>query len=240
MMIGLLKKDVIANRSSILINIGVLLAMNIYLYYSTFLDFLIFFNIIYIVLITISPISMDDKTKSDRLFVSVPITRKRIVFSRYLYSVLVIISMLLLLIGYIFILSNILTPKLISFDDVLDIKVILSIAFFAVIAVCFFIPFIYRFGQMGIMIGLMLTVSLSLVAFVVTFIASRGGEGSIFRNTLRNFFENLEKGSLSAFYDRISVNIGPVPAIFLMLGSVIAAIAISIALSVFIYRKKEF
>jgi ABC-type transport system involved in multi-copper enzyme maturation permease subunit len=194
-------------------------------------------NIIYAILVAITPITVEAKLKADPLTLSLPVTRQKIVNSKYLYALFTIIAMILLLFIYGNILNILISANYIDFSNALTFSRVFSIFFFAVTAVSIFIPFVYKFGQNGIMIGLGGTVLVSTVFFMITAI---GLKSEIMKRVISSFFERIENGGLSNFFYSISQNLGTPLAITILVGIMAAAVFLSMRISMFIYIRKEF
>jgi hypothetical protein len=236
-MLKLMKKDLIAGRNSLLINLLILLVFSAVMFKIALLDMFILIYIIYIVIIAITPITIEDKVKADPLILSLPVTRKKIVSSRYIYALIAVIALMIFLFIYGYILDMFISSNNIDFSGALTFSRVFSILFFTVIAASFFIPFVYRFGQNGIMLGLGGTVLASTVFFMITAIGLRS---EVMSNILGGFFENLEGGGLSNFFLSVSQGLGTPLALVLLTGIMAVVVFISMRISVFIYARKEF
>jgi hypothetical protein len=236
-MLKMIKKDLITCRNTLLINILVLLIFTAVMFKIALLDVFLMINIIYTVLIAITPITVEDKLKADPLTLSLPITRQRIVSSKYLYALFAVISLIIFLFIYGNVLNMLIPANYIDFTSALTFSRVFSLFFFTVVAVAFFIPFVYRFGQNGIMLGLGGTVLLSTIFFMITAIGLRS---EIMKNIIGGFFERLENGGLSNFFNSVSGNLGKPLALVVLIGVMAVAVFISMRASLFIYRRKEF
>jgi len=236
-MLKMIKKDLIACRNSLLINILVLLIISGVMFKIALLDMFLMINIIYIVLVAITPITIEDKLKADPLTLSLPVNRKMIVNARYLYAVMAVISLIVFVFLYGYILNMFISSNNIDFSNALTFSRVFSFLFFTVLAVSFFIPFVYRFGQNGIMLGLGGTVLVSTIFFMVTAIGLRS---EVMRRVIGGFFESLEGGGLSNFFADLSAGMGTTPALAVLVAIMAAAVFISMRVSMFVYLRKEF
>jgi ABC-type transport system involved in multi-copper enzyme maturation permease subunit len=236
-MLMMIKKDLIVCRNGLLINILVLLVFAAVMFKIALLDMFLFVNIIYIVLLAITPITTEDKLKADPLTLSLPFTRKKMVGSRYLYALLAIIIMIVFIFIYGYVLNFFISSNNIDFSNALTFSRVFSIFFFTVVAVSFFIPFVYKFGQNGIMLGLGGTVLISTVFFMITAIGLRS---EMMKRIVGGFFERIENGGLSNFFYSISQNMGTSLALAMLIGIMVVAVFLSMKLSMFIYARKEF
>jgi len=236
-MLKMIRKDLITTRNTLLINIAVLLVMSAVMFKIALLDVFLMINIIYAVLIAITPITVEDKLRADPLTLSLPITRRRIVGSKYLLALLTIISMIIFLFIYGNILNIFISANYIDFSNALTFSRVFSLFFFTVMAVSLCIPFVYRFGQNGIVIGLGGTVLLSTVFFMITAIGLRS---ELMKRIIGGFFERLENGGLSNFFYSISQDMGTALALTMFICIMIVVVFVSMRLSMFIYIRKEF
>jgi len=236
-MLKMIRKDLITTRNTLLINIAVLLVMGAVMFKIALLDVFLMINIVYAVLIAITPITVEDKLRADPLTLSLPITRRRIVGSKYLLALLTIISMIIFLFIYGNILNIFISANYIDFSNALTFSRVFSLFFFTVMAVSLCIPFVYRFGQNGIVIGLGGTVLLSTVFFMITAIGLRS---ELMKRIIGGFFERLENGGLSNFFYSISQDMGTALALTMFICIMIVVVFVSMRLSMFIYIRKEF
>jgi len=236
-MLKMIRKDFITTRNTLLINIAVLLVMGAVMFKIALLDVFLMINIVYAVLIAITPITVEDKLRADPLTLSLPITRRRIVGSKYLLALLTIISMIIFLFIYGNILNIFISANYIDFSNALTFSRVFSLFFFTVMAVSLCIPFVYRFGQNGIVIGLGGTVLLSTVFFMITAIGLRS---ELMKRIIGGFFERLENGGLSNFFYSISQDMGTALALTMFICIMIVVVFVSMRLSMFIYIRKEF
>ncbi len=75
----LIKKDFLASKNAILLNLIVLLVFGGIMLKISELDFFLFILIIYIVLMVLTPIIVEGKLKTGGLIVSLPIKRSKII-----------------------------------------------------------------------------------------------------------------------------------------------------------------
>ncbi len=119
----------------------------------------------------------------------------------------------------------------------MSFSLVFSVIFFAVIAISFFILFVYRFGQMGIMIGAIATMLLTTLLFVIT---SLGFRDNFLKNTLGAFFDKIGQGAISNFFSGFSGSIGILLTIAIMFLIMAIMLFISLRVSLFVYSRKEF
>ena len=236
-MFKIIKKDLITCRNNILINILIFVIFSAVMFKIALLDMFLLISIIYIVLISITPITVEDKLKADPLTLSLPLNRKRIVGSRYLYALFAVIALIVFIFVYGYILNIFISSNNFDFSNAVTFSRVFSIFFFAVIAVAFFIPFVYRFGQNRIMLGLGGTVLVSTVFFMITAIGLRS---EMMKAVIGGFFERLESGGLSNFFYSVSQDMGAGLALSVLTGIMVLAVFLSMRLSMFIYLRKEF
>ena len=240
-MFRLIKKDFIVSRNSLLINLAILFAMLILMFKIALPDFFLFMGIIYIVLLVISPITLEDKLKTWSLTSSLPTNRKRIIVSRYIYASIIIIVMVGVLFLYGFLLDSLMTSRYINFSENFSYGQLISVFFLATILAAIFIPFTYKFGQMGIVYGLGVAVLLSTVIFLILGLGLRD---NIVMKAIGGFIGSLEEGSITNLFGNFSSvfthSYSGVLATLLLLAMMAAAMFISFRISVFIYSRKEF
>ncbi len=237
-MFKIIKKDLIAGRNSLLINLLFLLVFSAVMFKIALLDMFLLIYIIYAVLVVITPITIEDKLKADPLMLSMPLTRRIIVNSRYLYAVIIIIALTLFMFLYCNILNIFISSNYIDFSPAFTFSRVFSILFFTVIAASLFIPFVYRFGQNGIMLGLGGTALASTVFFMITAIGLRS---EMMKRTVGGLFEGLESGGgPSNFFHSVSQSMGTALALMILTAIMAIVVFISMRISVFIYSRKEF
>ena len=236
-MMKLIKKDLIFGRNSLLINFLLLLVFGGVMFKLSMLDIWLMIIILYIAILVISPITMEDKLKTDSLMVSMPLKRSTIINSRYLFAILIIVLVTNFMLSYGYVLDRFITANYIDYSNVFTFSRVFSMIFFSVIIISFLIPFVFRFGQNGMMIGLAGSVLLSTVLFMIT---ALGIKNTILKRVLGGFFERVENGGLSNFFTAVSANIGPLFAILILTGIMAVLIFISMRISLFVYTRKEF
>lgn len=236
-MFKLIKKDLIFGRNNLLINFIILLVFGAVMFKLSMLDIWLMISMLYIVILVITPITLEDKLKTDSLMASMPLKRSTIINSRYLYAMITIIVLTIFMLFYGYVLDRFITADYIDYSNVFTFSRVFSMIFFSVIIVSFLMPLVYRFGQNGMMIGLAGSVLLSTVLFMITAIGFRS---TILNRVLGGFFERVEGGGLSNFFTSISANIGTLFAILALTGIIAVLIFISMRVSLFVYARKEF
>ena len=236
-MLKLIKKDLIFGRNSLLINFIMLLAFGGVMFKISMLDMWLMISMLYIVVLVITPITLEDKLKTDSLMASMPLKRSTIINSRYLYAVIIIIILTIFMLSYGYVLDRFINANYINYSNAFTFSRVFSIIFFSVILVSFLVPHVYRFGASGLMIGLGATMLLTTVLFIITAI---GLKNTMLRRVLGGFFERLKNGGLSNFFVSISANIGPLFAGLILTGIMAVLIFISMRVSLFVYTRKEF
>ena len=236
-MLKLIKKDLIFGRNSLLINFLLLLVLGGVMFKLSMMDIWLMIIIIYIAILVISPITLEDKLKTDSLMVSMPLKRSTIINSRYLYAIFIILIVTLFMLSYGYLLDRFINADYIDYSNAFTFSRVFSMIFFSVIIVSFLVPIVFRFGQNGMMIGLAGSVLLSTVLFMITAIGFRH---TILNKVLGGFFERVENGGLSNFFAAVSANIGPMFAILVLVGVMAVVIFISMRVSLLVYTRKEF
>jgi ABC-type transport system involved in multi-copper enzyme maturation permease subunit len=240
-MFRLIRKDFIVGRNSLLINLAILFAMLILMFKIALPDFFLFMGIIYIVLLVISPITLEDKLNTWSLTASLPTNRSRIVIARYIYASIIILAMVAVLFLYGFLLDSLMTSRYINFSENFSYGQFISVFFIAVILSAIFVPFTYKFGQMGIVYGLGVSVLLSTVIFLILGLGLRD---NIIMKAISSFIGSLEEGGITNLFSNFSgvfgSNFSTTLTTLLMLVIMTVAMFISFRVSVFIYSRKEF
>ena len=236
-MLKLIKKDLIFSRNSLLINFLMLLVFGGVMFKISMLDIWLMIIILYIAIIVISPITMEDKLKTDSLMASMPLKRSTIVNSRYLFAILAITLVTIFMLSYGYVLDRFITANYIDYSNVFTFSRVFSMIFFSVVLVSLLIPVVYRFGQSGMMIGLAGSLLLSTVLFMIT---ALGIGSTILNRVLGGFFESVEGGGLSSFFTTMSANIGPLFAVLVLIGIMAVLVFASMRVSLFVYKRKEF
>ena len=236
-MLKLIKKDFMFGRNGLLINFIMLLAFGGVLFRISMLDTWLMISMLYIVVLVITPITLEDKLKTDSLMASMPLKRSTIINSRYLFGILIIIVVTIFMLSYGYVLDRFITANYIDYSNAFTFSRVFSMIFFSVVLVSFLIPAVFRFGQNGMMIGLAGSVLLSTVLFMIT---ALGLNSTILKRVLGGFFERIENGGLSNFFAAVSANIGPLFAILILTGIMAVLIFISMRVSLFVYTRKEF
>ena len=236
-MFKLIKKDLIFGRNNLLINFIILLVFGAVMFKISMLDMWLMISILYIVIIVITPITLEDKLKTDSLMASMPLKRSTIINSRYLYAMFTIIILTFFILSYWYVLDRFIIANYIDYSNVFTFSRVFSMVFFSVIIISFLVPIIFRFGQNGMIIGLGASVLLSTVFFII---AGLGLRSEILKQTLASFFESLEGGRLSNFFASVSANIGTLFAVLALTGIMAVLTFISMRVSLFVYSRKEF
>ncbi len=236
-MLKLIKKDLIFGRNSLLINFLMLLVIGGVMFKISMLDTWLMITILYIAILVISPITIEDKLKTDSLMASMPLKRSTIINSRYLFAILIITVVTLFILSYGYVMDRFLTANYIDYSNAFTFSRVFSVIFFSVVLVSFLIPVVFRFGQNGMMIGLAGSMLLSTVFFMIT---ALGLKSTILKRVLGGFFERVENGGLSNFFTAVSANIGPLFAVLSLTGIMAVLIFTSMKVSLFVYTRKEF
>ncbi len=241
-MLNLIKKDIIVSKNPLLINLAIMFAMQILLFKIALLDFFLFMGIIYIVILVISPITLEDKLKTWSLVASLPTSRTRTVMARYIFAAFIIFVMVFILFLYGFLLDSLMTSNYISFSESFSFGQLISVFFIATLLTSVLIPFTYKFGAMGLVYGLGAGVLLSTVIFLILGLGLRD---TFIMKAISGFIEMLENGGISDLYKNFSgifasSNIQNIITTLLMLIIMTLAMFISFKISVFIYSRKEF
>ena len=240
-MFRLIKKDFIVSRNSLLINLAILFAMLVLMFKIALPDFFLFMGIVYIVLLVISPITLEDKLKTWSLTASLPTNRVRIIIARYLSAAFIILIMVAVLFLYGFLLDSLMTSRYISFAENFSYGQIISVFFISTMLASIFVPFAYKFGMMGIVYGLGIAVLFSTAIFLILGLGLRD---NFIMKAISSFIGSLEEGGITNLFGNFSSifknNYTGLITTLVLLAIMAAAMFISFRISVFIYSRKEF
>ena len=240
-MLKLIKKDLIFGRNSLLINFIMLLAFGGVMFKISMLDMWLMISMLYIVVLVITPITLEDKLKTDSLMASMPLKRSTIINSRYLYAVIIIIILTIFMLSYGYVLDRFINANYINYSNAFTFSRVFSIIFFSVILVSFLVPLVYRFGASGLMIGLGATMLLTTVLFMITALGLKNTTlNTILKRVLGGFFERIENGGISNFFAAVSANIGSLFGVLTLTAIMAVLVYISMRVSLFVYKRKEF
>lgn len=240
-MFKLIKKDLILGstlgKNSLSINFLMLLIFGGVMFKISILDIWLMIIIVYIAIIVISPIIVEDKLKTDSLAASMPIKRSTIINSKYLFAILAIITIVVFMLSYGYVLDMFINANYIDYLNAFTFSRVFSMVFISVIIVSFLIPLVLKFGQNGMMIAMAASMLLSTTFFIITAI---GLKSTALNKILGGFFEMIEGGGISNFFLSISSSLGAPLALAVLIGAMAIMVFISIRISLFVYIRKEF
>ncbi len=240
-MLKLIKKDFMFGRNSLLINFLTLLVFGGVMFKISMLDIWLMIIILYIAILVISPITLEDRLKTDSLMASMPLKRSTIINSRYLFAILIILSVTIFMLSYGYVLERFISANYIEYSNAFTFSRVFSMIFFSVILVSFLVPVVFRFGQNGMMIGLMGSMLLSTVVFMIIALGLKNTSlNTILKRVLGGFFERIENGGLSNFFAAVSANIGTLFGVLTLTAIMVVLVYISMKVSLFVYTRKEF
>ena len=163
---GLMLKDLLNLRSTIITLIVLLLILVVSLISMGFIMPIYFLMIIFAAILPMTSITMDDIAKWDRYALTMPFTRKDIVRSKYVLMIMLIGSAILIS-GIIFAISFYLMP-----ENALSFWLIILISAVGLLYSSFLLPLLYKFGSEKaryIMLLPMILVGILIGGWVVVF-----------------------------------------------------------------------
>ncbi len=138
---GLMLKDLLNLRSTIITLIVLLLILVVSLISMGFIMPIYFLMIIFAAILPMTSITMDDIAKWDRYALTMPFTRKDIVRSKYVLMIMLIGSAILIS-GIIFAISFYLMP-----ENALSFWLIILVSAVGLLYSSFLLPLLYKFGS---------------------------------------------------------------------------------------------
>ena len=122
--------------------------------------------------------------------------------------------------------------------------IVFSLVFLAVLAICIFLPFIYRFGLMGIMIALaagvvFLTLGVAMGALLKSPALKDSVVARVVKSVLSRVFSGLEGSDLPGVLEKAISNLGMPLFVVLISLIMIVLLFVSSKISVYIFNKKE-
>ena len=247
------KNDFIINKRLFLLNLGLWFIFASWIFRITPLNFFLVFGIVYAVVTAISPMTaegsmapalMGAERKIDILYASLPNKRSTIVFARYFTSLVIMLAMVALILSYGLLLNRLMPASPIDFAPIVSIEGVFSLVFLAVLAICIFLPFLYRFGLMGIMIALaagvvFLTLGVAMTALLKNSAFKDSLIGRAVRSVLSGVFSQMEGSGLPSVLGETISNLGVPLSLVLINLIMIVLFFISFKISLYIFNKKE-
>jgi len=247
------KNDFIINKRLFLLNLGLWFIFASWIFRITPLNFFLVFGIVYAVVTAISPMTaegsmapalMGAERKIDILYVSLPNKRSTIVFARYFTSLLIMLAMVVLTLLYGLLLDRLMPASPIDFAPIVSIEGVFSLVFLAVLAICIFLPFFYRFGLMGIMIALaagvvFMVLGVAMGALLKNSALKDSVVARAVKSVLSRVFSGLEGSAIPGLFQETIGRVGM--PLFIILTSLIMIVLlfVSFKISVYIFNKKE-
>ena len=247
------KNDFIINKRLFLLNLGLWFILASWIFRITPLNFFLVCGIVYAVATAISPMTaegsmapalMGAERKIDILYVSLPNKRFTIVLARYFTSLVIMLAMVALILSYGLLLDRLMPASPIDFAPMVSIGGVSSLVFLAVLAICIFLPFLYRFGLMGIMIALAAGVGFTTLGVVATTLLKNTGlkDSVVLRSmesVVSQVFSQLEGSEIPGLFQEAIGRVGMPLFIVLISLIMIVLLFVSFRISVHIFNKKE-
>ncbi len=247
------KSDFIINKKVFLLNLAIWLVFAAWIFMVAPLNMFLLIGTLYAVIIAISPMVaqgsmspaiMGVEYKADILYASLPNKRPTIVLARYFTSLLIMLVMVVLNLSYGSLLSRLMPASQVDLASILSLGGLFCLIFLAVLAVGILLPFIYRFGLMGIMIALVAGVAFTTLGVAMTALLrnpafKENSIGRSMRSVLSGLFSRMEGSGLPGLLQETIGRIG-IP-LFIILTSLIMVVLlfVSFKISVYIFNKKE-
>ncbi|MEE8324911.1 MAG: ABC-2 transporter permease, partial [Candidatus Humimicrobiaceae bacterium] len=128
-MLKLIKKDFMFGRTSLLMNFALLLVFGGVMFKLSMLDLWLMIIILYIAILVISPITMEDRLKTDSLMASMPLKGSTIINSRYLFAILIILSVTIFMLSYGYVLERFISANYIDYSNAFTFSRVFSMIF---------------------------------------------------------------------------------------------------------------
>ncbi len=252
-MFRLTKSDFIINKKVFLLNLAIWLVFAAWIFRAAPLNMFLLIGTLYAAIIAVSPMIaqgsmspaiMGVEYKADILYASLPNKRSTIVLARYFTSLLIMLVMVVLTLSYGLLLGKLMPASQVDPASILSLGGLFYLIFLAVLAVGILLPFIYRFGLMGIMIALVAGVGLMILGVAMTALLRNPAfkeslVGRSMRSVLSGLFSRMEGSGLPGLLQETIGRIGM--PLFIILTSLIMVVLlfVSFKISVHIFNRKE-
>lgn len=226
-MLNLIRKELILSKRAIGISFVIITA---YLIWSSIM---IGSSNVYILIVSfmvglVFPFTFqarEDRFKAAVLSCSLPFRRSTIVVSKFMTSWILIIGGLL----HAFLIVSVNPFSKIKAGQLLTLKSLLIILFFTSLIAVFILPFIFRFGMVGVIVFLVSTQMLGVFFMIMAQLI--GSKQNIVRKTINAIFEGL----------RYLLNHVGTPVFFLVLAvSIVLLNLVSLKVSQALYARRDF
>jgi len=193
-------------------------------------------------LIIMIPLGNDVRDGRDVLFASLPIKRNKIVAAKYLSSIFLITASFLWLLLLGLALEKLLPGLAGGLTGALSVESVLIIFFITILIVCIYLPIVFKFGFGAVIsggiaiIGIVMSGFLAAVLFIISLNPQVSDAGSI---QAKNLLDVIDSGSLFSHLGSIIRYHGRTLIMTLILLAMAAVLAVSIYISVSIFRRKE-
>lgn len=247
------KNDFIINKRLFLLNLGLWFILASWIFRVTSLNFFLVSGIVYAVVTAISPMTaegsmapalMGAERKIDILYVSLPNKRFTIVLARYFTSLVIMLAMVALILSYGLLLNQLMPSSPIDFAPIVSIEGVFFLVFLAVLAICIVLPFLYRFGLMGIMIALaagvaFMTLGVAMGALLKNSALKDSVVARAVKSVLSRVFSGLEGSGIPGLFQETIGRVGMPLFIILIVLIMMALLFVSFKMSVHIFNRKE-
>ncbi len=247
------KNDWIINKRVFLLNLAIWLAFAGFVSPTGSLNIFLLIGILYGAIIAVSPMLaqgsmspaiMGVEYKADILYASLPNKRSTIVLARYFTSLVIMLAMVVLILSYGLLLGGLMPASQVDLSPMLSLGGVFYLVFLGVLAVCLLLPFIYRWGLMGIMIALVAGVAFGVVAMAMTTLLRNPAFkdsliGRTMKSVLSGMFSQTEGSGMPGLLQEAIGRVGM--PLFIILTSLIMIVLlfVSFKISVHIFNRKE-
>lgn len=252
-MLKFTKSDFIINKRVLLLNLAIWLVLAGWIFRTVPLNMFLLVGILYAAIIAVSPMIaqgsmspaiMGVEYKVDILYASLPNKRSTIVLARYFTSLVIMLAMVVLNLSYGLLLGRLMPVSQVDIASILSLGGLFYLIFFGVVVICIFLPFIYRFGLMGIMIALVAGLALGALGVameaVLKYPAIKDSVvARVLKSVLSTVFSQLEGSGIPGLFQEAIGRVGMPLFIILIVLIMIAFLFVSFKISVYIFDKKE-
>lgn len=178
-------------------------------------------------------IGIDSAHNAEKIFVSLPIERSKIIISHYFSSFLMIIFSLSIVIFSCLSSIYIFDKPDPAFDILLSTRGIIGMVVFLFFILCFMLPFVFKFGSgKGMMVALFTQIGIALIWPILKFLFT--AISGVFSFDL-DFFNRLLQSTITWL-----LSLSVLKAYFLLFFIVVLVISLSISLSILFYKQRDF
>ena len=193
-------------------------------------------------LITMIPLGNDMKEGKDILYASLPLKRNKIVIARYISSFVLISVAFAWIIIFGLVIENYLPGLGGELLERLSLESIALLVFIITLIISIYLPFVFKFGFSAVITGGLAVTGLVMVGFwmVSKYLISSNSELlGIPVSAVDPVFDAFKSNNLFNYLGKILNYYGKSISLGLILMMIIAAIAISVIISIRIFNRKE-